>query len=232
MISFFARIFFLGWLLSGTVVSGTPADWIPSPVVVVAENVNVSVGESASLVVGRYWYQYVAKLDDKVSPRIAIYYAIFVPSGTTSAKDLIETSAVKLMLGEKVFYPETARLLTDEETGPLQAAPKDASVAWFIFQIPRELAKLRFDVLISHFQPHSLYDHKTITAYLPWLPELEAQRRDLEIFDKDLVITFEALPDVKLQLESVNSKVETKTATQIVVHPLHWENIAVAVGKK
>jgi hypothetical protein len=209
-----------------------PNDWAPSPIEVVSENVHVSVGEKLALVVGRYWYQYNQKFDDGVSPRIPIYYATFVPKSYTTRADIIDLSQIRLTIGEQSFNPETARILTDEELGAIQVAPKDFAVAWFVFQIPRAIAKLRFDVLIEHGQPLYDYEGKHIAAYLPWLPELEETRKDLELKDSDFVVTFEALPKVTFKPESINTKVMESSATKLVVHPVHLENIAVAVGAK
>jgi len=207
-----------------------PNDWAPSPVQVVAENVHVSVGNKLALVVGRYWYQYVAKFDDTLSPRVAIYYAMFVPKSYTSRTDLIDISQIRLTMGEQTFSPETARVLSDEEVGPLQVAPKDFAVAWFVFQIPRALAKLRFDVLIEHGQPLYNFDGKPTAAYWPWLPELEDLRKETELKDSDFVVTFEALPHVTFKPESINTKVIESSPTKLVVHPVHEENIAVGVN--
>ena len=220
-------VFFVG--LGLTILGAVPSDWAPAPIVVVSENVNVSVGPQMALVVGRYWYQYVAKLDDRVSQRIPIYYATFVPKNVTAFRDLLEVSQVKLMLGERMFLPESARILSDEETGILQIAPKDAAIAWFVFQIPRDLARLRFDVVISHFQPHYHYEGKSIAAYWPWLPQLDPLRKDLELMDKDFVVTVEALPHVRLKAESINAHLESSSPERLIVHPTHGENIAAAV---
>jgi hypothetical protein len=217
-------------LATPSVVMAKPNDWVPSPIEVVSENVHVSVGDKLALTVGRYWYQYNQKFDDGVSPRIAIYYATFVPKSYTSRSDIIDVSQIRLTIGEQSFTPETARILSDEEVGAIQVLPKDFAVAWFVFQIPRTSAKMRFDVLIEHGQPLYDYEGKHIAAYLPWLPELESTRKDLELKDSDFVVTFEALPNVTFKPESINTKVTESTATKRVVHPVHWENIAVSVG--
>ncbi|HEY9155223.1 MAG TPA: hypothetical protein VIM69_08840 [Opitutaceae bacterium] len=223
--SLFGAIF----ALAGSYASARPNDWTPSPIEVVSENVHVSVGDKLALVVGRYWYQYNRKFDDGISPRIAIYYATFVPKSYASRSDIIDISQIRLTVGEQSFTPETARILTDEEVGAIQVAPKDFAVAWFVFQIPRAVAKLRFDVLIEHGQPLYDYEGKHIAAYLPWLPELESTRKDLELKDSDFVVTFEALPKVTFKPESINTKVVESTDTKLVVHPVHLENIAVSV---
>lgn len=206
-----------------------PADWSQSPVAVVSENVNVSIGEKMTLVVGRYWYQYVPRLDDRGSTRVAIHYAAFVPSDITDYKGLLEVSQVKLMLGEKEFLPESARLLTDAETGPIPTLPHGVALAWFTFQIPRSIAELRFDAVISHFQAHYTYEGKTVAAYWPWLPNLEELRQELELMNKDFVVSFEALPGVEMEKLTLNSRVEKSTPQRLIVHPLHQETIAVSI---
>lgn len=216
-------------LATPSVVSAKPSDWAPSPIEVVSENVHVSVGDKLALIVGRYWYQYNQKFDDGISPRIAIYYTTFVPKSYATRSDIIDISQIRMTIGDQSFTPETARILSDEEVGAIQVAPKDFAVAWFVFQIPRTIAKLRFDVLIEHGQPLYDYEGKHIAAYLPWLPELEGTRKDLELKDSDFVVTFEALPKVTLKPESINIKVVESTPTKLVVHPVHLENIAVSV---
>gem|GEM_PF-1611176 len=207
-----------------------PSDWIQPPLTVVSETVNVNVGEKMALVVGRYWYQYVKRFDDGSTGRVPIYYAAFVPDSMTDYKDLLEATQVKLMLGQREFRPESARLLTDEETGPVPTLPHGFSVAWYTFQIPRELAELRFDVVISHFQPTYLYEGKTVAAYYPWLPNLEPMRQELELLDKNFVITFQALPGVTFDKLTGNERVDTNTPTRLELHPVHQEVIAVSVS--
>lgn len=223
------RLFVLSVFFSCTLAATpTPADWTQSPVVVVSENVNVSVGERMALVSGSYWYQYVPKFDDQ-GTRVAINYTAIVPSGITAFADLLEVSQIKLLLGQREFRPETARVLTDEETGPVPTLPAGAAIAWFTFQIPRNLAELRFEVLISHFQPHYTYENKTVAAFWPWMPNLEKLRQDLELLNKNFVVTFEALPGVTMEPLTTNTNVEMNTPKRFIVHPLHEETIAVAV---
>ena len=209
-----------------------PTDYVPSPIEVVAEDVHVSIGEKLGLVVGRYWYQYVPKFDDGVSRRVPIYYATFVPKAYTDRADLLEISGVRLTIGDKSYSPETARVLSDEEVGPVQVAPKDFAVAWFIFQIPRVDAKMRFAVLIESAQPVYNFEGNSTVAYWPWLPELEATKQDMELKDSDFTVTFEALPHVTIKPESINTKVVETSATKLVVHPVHTEMIAVKVNQQ
>ena len=84
-------------------------------------------------------------------------------------------------------------------------------------------------MLIEHGQPVYNYESKPIAAYLPWLPQLEDTRKELELKDSDYVVTFEALPKVTFKAKSINSKVVESSGTKLVVHPLHLENIAVSV---
>ena len=210
--------------------SSVPSDWIQPPITVVAENVKVSVGERMALVVGRYWYQYVQRFDDRSSARVPIYYVTFVPDTVTAYQDLLEASQVKLMLGEREFRPDSARLLTDEEIGQVATLPHGIALAWFTFQIPRELAELRFDVVISHVQPYYTYEGKSVAAYFPWLPNLELLRQELELLDKNFVVTFEALPATTFEKLTNNHRADPSTPRRLEVHPAHQENIAVSVS--
>lgn len=207
---------------------GAPKDAQASPIIVVSESVHVSVGPKMALVVGRYWYQYVPALDDP-SALIPIHYATFVPKDVTGRDDLLEVTQVKLMIGEREFRPEGARILELEELGAMQAMPEDAAVAWFTFMIPRDLARLRFDVLISHFQPHYTHDGRTVAAYWPWLPQLEPMRKELELKDIDFLIMFEALPGASFQRMTANTAIKEEAPGKLVIHPRHLENIAVQV---
>ncbi|PTY07693.1 hypothetical protein DB347_05540 [Opitutaceae bacterium EW11] len=206
-----------------------PADWVQPPVMVVSENVNVSVGEKMALVVGQYWLQYESKFDDPDIKLVSVYYPVFVPKGDSTYAAIQETTQAKLVLGGREFPAAEARQLTDEELGATQALPEDGAIAWIVFKIPRELARLRFEVMISHFQPVYHREGKTIAAYLPWLPNLEPLRTSHELKDADFVITFDALPGVTIEPVSANEKVVSKTPKQLVVHPVHGETIAVAV---
>lgn len=206
-----------------------PTDWVQPPVTVVSEEVKVSVGEKLSLVVGRYWYQYVAKFDDPSFKTLAIYYPAFVSSELTEFRDLVDATQVKLMLGDREFRPTNARLLSDAETGPVQTLPHGTAIVWYTFEIPREMAERRFDVVISHYQPHYDYEGKTVAAYWPWMPNLEALRQPLELLDKNFHVTFQALPGVSFQPLSTLTHVEKDTPERLVVNPLHEEIIAVRV---
>lgn len=210
--------------------SPVPADWIQPPITVVSENVNVSVGEKMALVVGRYWYQYVKHFDDGSSARLPIYFAAAVPSSLTDFRELLETTQIKLMLGQREFRPESARLLNDEETGAVPTLPHGTAIAWFTFQIPRELAELRFDVVISHFQPHYVYEGKPVATYYPWLPNLWPLRQEMELLDKNFVVTFEALPGVSFALLTKNNSAGVSTPQRLELHPAHQEIMAVAVA--
>lgn len=226
----FSFVFLLLTFARLTAANPVPADWIQSPLIVVSENVNVSVGEKMALVVGRYWCQYVKRFDDGSSGRVPIYYTAVLPSTVTDYRDLLETSQVKLMLGQREFRPESARLLTDEETGPVPTLPHGTAIAWFTFQIPRELAELRFDVVISHFQPNYVYDGKPVAAYYPWLPNLEPLRQELELLDKNFVVTVEALPGISFALLTKTPPLASSTPRRLEFHPAHQELIAVAVA--
>lgn len=209
-----------------------PSDWTQPPTVVVASEVNLSVGEKMALVSGRYWYQYVPKFDPDHTKQISIYYTAIVSSDLTERIDLLDATQVKLMLNDREYRPVAARLLTDEETGPVPTLPHGYSIAWFMFQIPRDRAELRFPVLITHFQPTYSYEGKTVAACWPWMPNLEELRQPLELLDKNFVITIDALPGVELKPVSAITHVTKQTPRQIVVNPLHAETIAVEVEKK
>lgn len=225
-----ARLFLI-LLIAATILSAkpVPSDWIQPPIVVVAENVKVSVGESMALIVGRYWYQYVKRFDDRSSGNVPIYYTAFVPESVTEYRDLLEVSQVKLMVGEREFRPESARLLTDDEIGRVPTLPHGTGIAWFTFQIPREFAELRFAVVISHYQPHYIYEGKSVSAYYPWLPNLEPLRKELELLDKHLTVTFEALPGVTFATLTNNDRIIKSTPQRLELTPAHQEIIAVSV---
>lgn len=222
---------FLLLLVSAALLRAAPApnDWVQPPVTVVSERVNVSVGEKLALVSGQYWLQYVKKFDDPDIKVVSVYYPVFVPKTETTFAAICEITQAKLMLGEREFAPAQARQLASEELGETQALPEDGAIAWIVFQIPRELARVRFDVMITHFQPICHRDGKPMAAFLPWLPNLESLRTEMELKDSDFVITVDALPGVSIEPISANEKVEKKTPKQLVVHPVHGETVAVAV---
>jgi hypothetical protein len=208
--------------------AAAPQGVIRPPMAVVSQNVLVSVGPKMSMVVGRYWYQYIPSFDDGAQ-RIAIHYLAFVPKDASSHAELLEISQVKLMVGERQFLPETARVLEPAEVGAIELPPEDAAVALFTFQVPRSLATLRFDVVISHFQPHYRYEGQNIAAFLPWLPHLEELRRPQELKDSDFIVSFEALAGAKFEHATTNLEVRQKSDNKLVVHPRHFTNIAVRV---
>jgi hypothetical protein len=201
-----------------------------SPFCLVAESVRVSVGRQLSMVEGEYDLKYVPRLDRaERSARIAFPYAAFVPKEADSLEALIETTQLKLRVGPVEFAPEDFVPLEDGAETSLQIFPESARLVIFTFRIPRALLHQQCTLHISHYQPHYQFAGKKVSAWLPLLPDFDAFKNEFLYSRVDFTVEFEAVDAVQLHRLSINESVVQETPHRVKVHPVHRENIAVAV---
>jgi hypothetical protein len=201
-----------------------------SPFCLVAESVKVSVGKQLSMVEGEYDFKYVSRFDraDR-SDRIAFQYAAFAPKEADSLEALVEITQIKLRVGTVEFAPEDFAFVEEDAGASLQIVPEDARGVIFTFRIPRALLHQQCTLHISHYQPHYRFAGKKVSAWLPLLPDFEALKNEFLYSRVDFTVEFEAVDAVQLHRLSINESVVQETPQRVKVHPVHRENIAVAV---
>jgi hypothetical protein len=68
-----------------------------------------------------------------------------------------------------------------------------------------------------------------VSAWLPLLPDFDAFKNEFLYSRVDFTVEFEAVDAVQLHRLSINESVVQETPHRVKVHPVHRENIAVAV---
>jgi len=201
-----------------------------SPFCLVAASVRVSVGRQLSMVEGDYELKYVPRLDRaERTDRIAFQYAAFVPKEADSLEALVEITQLKLRVGTVEFAPEDFVPWGDRAETSLQIFPENARLVIFIFRIPRALLHRQCTLHLSHYQPHYQFAGKQVSAWLPLLPDFEEFKNEFLYSRVDFTVEFEAVDAVQLHRLSGNESIVQETPQRVKVHPVHRENIAVAV---
>jgi hypothetical protein len=201
-----------------------------SPFCLVAESVRVSVGKQLSMVEGEFDLKYVPRLDrTEQSAPIAFQYAAFTPKEADSLEALVEITQIKLRVGTVELAPEDFLALeSGAETGS-SILPENARLVIFTFRIPRALLHQQCALHISHYQPHYTFAGKSVSVWLPLLPDFEAFKNEFLFSRVDFTVEFEAVDAVQLHRLSRNDSVEQETPVRLKVHPVHRESIVVAV---
>ena len=201
-----------------------------SPFCLVAASVRISVGRQLSMVEGEYELKYVPRLDRaERTDRIAFQYAAFVPKEADSLEALVEITQLKLRVGTVDFAPEDFVPLEDGAETSLKIFPENARLVIFTFRIPRALLHQQCTLHLSHYQPHYQFAGRKVSVWLPLLPDFEAFKNEFLYSRVDFTVEFEAVDAVQLHRLSTNESVGQETPQRVKVHPVHRENIAVAV---
>ena len=196
-----------------------------SPVCVIGGEVKVHVSAEWSLVEGRHWVQYIEVYDPDRRAHLTLHYAVFVPRGISDLGELASLTQIKLAVGDHSFAPVSVDVAEPHAPDWIIPSPEDATVAWFQFDLPREFAQTRFEVVISCAQPHYLRKGEKVAAYLPWIPEFERLKMKRPYFE----VIFDAMPGVTFEQASIDQYRIERTPTRLSVRPVHRECIAVAV---
>jgi hypothetical protein len=201
-----------------------------SPFCLVGETVTISVALHMSMVEGRYDFKYVPRFDRGVrTDHVTFEFPVLVPKGMDSLEAIIESTQIKLRVGGIEFQPVNYGPWPENEAVPLQVVPEDVQVTMLHFSVPRTLLRDRVTLTVSYFQPHYQIAGREMAAHLPLLPDFEALKNELLFSTLDFTVEFEAVDAVRLRRLSVNSSVGEETSGRVIVHPVHRENIAVAV---
>ena len=214
-----------------------PTEVIPleaprSPFCMVAASVRVSVGKDLSIVEGDYDYRYVRRYEAASMPdKIPFPCAVFVPGTADSLEEIVAMTGAKLHIGSLDFDPEDSAPAPEGTEAAIQVAPADARIVILVFKIPRSLLRQQCRVHISHYQAHYRCAGRTVTAFLPLLPDFEALKNELLFSRSDFTVEFEAVDSVRLHRLSLNQSAEPETPGRVKVHPVDRENIAVEVAQ-
>jgi hypothetical protein len=201
-----------------------------SPFCLVGETVTVGVARHMSMVEGRYDFKYVPRFDRGTrTDHVTFEFPVFVPKETDSLEAIVEITQIKLRVGGIEFQPVDYGPWPDSETVPLQVVPEDIKVAILYFSVPRTLLRDRVTLTVSYFQSHYQIAGREVAAHLPLLPDFEALKNELLFSTLDFTVGFEAVDAVRLHRLSINSSVGEETPAKVIVHPVHRENIVVAV---
>jgi hypothetical protein len=201
-----------------------------SPFCLVGETVTISVARHMSMVEGRYDFKYVPRFDRGIrTDHVPFEFPVFVPKETDSLEAIVEITQIKLRVGGIEFQPVDQGPWPDSEAVPLQVVPEDVKVAILHFSVPRTLLRDRVTLTVSYFQPHYQIAGREVAAHLPLLPDFEALKNELLFSTLDFTVEFEAVDAVRLHRLTTNGSVGEETPGKVSVHPVHRENIAVAV---
>jgi hypothetical protein len=210
------------------VVSPPANDWANPPLAIVAENVNLTVGRDLTMVSGQYMFQYVEKDDVGHLARIFIHYPLYVEKGLRDWQEVATASDIKLQVGPQTFLPTSGGLISADYLSDFPI-PEDAAVAFLTFEIPRDVAKWRFEVTITHVQPNFHYRGALLAAYTPWLPKIIKTQKVYNFTDQDFSVAIKALEGISIKRYTANAQVVPETAGAVVVAPEHRKTIAVEI---
>jgi hypothetical protein len=220
-----------GFVAIATVLFADPAggpDWANPPLAVAASRVELTVGRELTLVSDRSMLQYVERDDAGHSSRLIVHYPLYVEKGLRDWRDAATAADIKLQVGEQTLRPVDGDLVSPEFLSEFPI-PEDAGVAVLSFEIPRSLAKLRFEVVISHVQPNFHYRGALLAAYTPWLPKMIKTQKVYGFANEDFSVAFRPLSGIKFRKFTAHPKVVADTPAEFSVVPEHRKTIAVEI---
>jgi hypothetical protein len=226
------RLLILGFLGIGATVMAEPVPMVAEggPLTVVQHKVEVSVGREMSMVSERYMLQYVERDDTDPQQRLRFIYPLYVEKGLrNNREDILAASVVALEVGGQSLAPIDAQLVVPEALSDYPV-PEDAAVAQLTFAIPRDLARLRFEVTITHLQPNFHYKGVWLAAFTPWYPKAIHIPQPLAPDEVDFSVTLKALAGVSLKKFSAVGRILRETPTELSVASEHRQTVAVEIG--
>ncbi len=199
------------------------------PLAVVQHKVEVSVGREMSMVSQRYMLQYVARDDTDPQQRLRFVYPLYVEKGLRNTReDILDASSVHLEIGGQALAPIEAQLVAPESLSNYPV-PEDAAVAQLTFAIPRDLARLRFEVTITHLQPNFHYKGAWLAAFTPWYPKSIRSLQPFAPDEVDFSVTLKALSGVSLKKYSALGRILKNTPTELSVVSEHRQTVAAEI---
>ncbi len=228
------------WLLLFLIVGTAAAAAASNPIVEVPtttrsafarirEDVNVTVGKTVSLVAAQLEYLYVRDYDaaDHLNPFI-VDVPVIVRSDDTDPGRILKLANARFEIGHAIYRPQTVLLLAHDAFAPVPDIPDGTRIALVSFNIPRRGLKPHFLARLAYDQPHVPGPSGgELSVYVPLLPDLEQLRAAVPIKPDDFTVTFTALPDVRLQRETINAEVVEESPEKVVIRPRHREAITV-----
>src|SRR4051812_10969731 len=200
----------------GSVVANPQVYDCAGPIALIAESVDIAVGENQSAVSGQYSFRMVADACPYGEGEpITIRVPIIVPGGRSFAA-LKSSTAVSVRLGRHTFHPSTAAI-----DSPLYDLPSGWKLCSFDFDIPRPAARSVFTIALRYNQPHL---PGNISPYYPIHPP--------EAWAPKSVIRYSVAEPRSLLLVSKGERVFEVERTRISIQPQHHKLILVRVNKK
>jgi hypothetical protein len=200
----------------GSVVANPQVYDCGEPIALIAERVDISVGENQSAVSGQYSFRMVTDACPYGEGEpITIRVPIIVPGGQ-SFPALKSSTAVSVRLGRRAFHPSRASV-----DSPLYDLPSGWKLCSFDFEIPRPAARSVFTIALRYNQPHL---PGNISPYYPIHPPEAGAPKS--------VIRYSVAERGSLVLVSKGETVFEVRSTHISIHPQHHKLILVRVNTK
>jgi hypothetical protein len=185
------------------------------PIGLIAESVDIAVGENQSAVSGQYSFRMVTDACPYGEGEpITVSVPIIVHGGRSFAA-LKSLTAASLQMGRRTFQPSRASL-----DSPLYDLPSGWKLCYFEFQIPRPPARSVFTIGLRYNQPHL---PGNIAPYYPIRPP--------EQWAPKSVVRYSVAEPGSLVLVSKGERVFEAQRTRIAIQPQHHKLILVRLNK-
>jgi|GEM_PF-3841103 len=185
------------------------------PITLIAENVDITVHESQSVVSGTYSFRQVSTdcpywPDDPITIRMPI-----IVRGPQSLTSLKSSTAISFTMERRVFHPSGAAV-----DSPLYDLPSGWKLYYLEFKIPRRPIRSAFTLAIRYIQPHL---PGNIVPYYPIHPP--------ERWAPKSIVRYSVAEPASLALVSKGQTIIEAQPTRISVQPQHHKLILVRVNK-
>jgi hypothetical protein len=204
----------LGASTIGFAVANPIAIYMGEPLSLIAENVDIAIHESQSVVSGTYSFRQVHGFLIAPDEGILIHVPIIV-YGLQSFASLKSATAGSLSIGRRVFHPSRASV-----DSPLYDLPSGWKLYYLRFEIPRRAVRDVFTIAIRYIQPHL---PGNIVPYYPIHPPERWAPRS--------IVRYSVAESASLALYSKGEKVIEAQRTRISVQPQHHKLLLVRVNK-
>ena len=214
--------------LAATLVSQAnplPGYLIDQPHTMVAENVLVGITEKGAVVSGRYRFRVSPNAHEKWREppyTLAVSLPVPVPASLKAPEDVSSAVQPVLRLKGAKYLPYDDVFYFD-----LPALPQEVKLAVFSFRIDRTDLEDEFEVEIQYDQPVIAVGDKDLVYYIPFLPNFERFKKQMNLKEDSFLITFESISPATLELVSPVHRIGKANTPTISVRPRHLEIIAV-----
>jgi hypothetical protein len=198
------------------------------PLAVVSARAELTVGKEMSMLYSKFMYQYMERDDPGHNSRLFLRYPLYVEKGLKNLDDIVSASAIHLQVGDQTIDPREAEFVAPETLSDYPV-PEDVAVAVVTFEIPRSVARLRFEVVIQHLQPNFHYHGALLAAYTPWLPKAIRPISAYNLEDHEWEVSLKALKEVRLKKVTAPGKVLKDADDELIAVPEHRQTLAVEI---